>query len=135
MSSFEKVKNYLLELNYEILKENEETGVFIINAEDKGVANMILDCEDEILILMQHIVNLPAGDGDIYKELLQLNMTTVHGAYAISDEAGKSVVFRDTLQLSSLDINELEASINALAISLSENINRFLGYAKGAVPA
>lgn len=135
MNSFEKVKHYLLELNYEIIKENEETGVFIINAEDKGVANMILDCEGDILILTQHIVNLPAGDGDIYKELLQLNTTLVHGAYALADAAGKTIIFRDTLQLANLDLNELEASINALTLSLAENINRFLAYAKGSVHA
>lgn len=127
MSNFQKVKQYLLDLNYEILKEDEAEGLFIISAEDKGVANMVLDCEGDILIIEQRIFDLKTEQGNVYKDLLQINRTVVHGAYALA-ENGKIVIFRDTLQLANLDLNELEASINSLTLSLAENAQRFIDY-------
>jgi hypothetical protein len=127
MSNFQKVKQYLLDLNYEILKEDEAEGLFIISAEDKGVANMVLDCEGDILIIEQRIFDLKTEQGTVYKDLLQINRSVVHGAYALAED-GKIVIFRDTLQLANLDLNELEASINSLTLSLAENAQRFIDY-------
>lgn len=128
MDNFQKVKQYLLDLNYEILKEDEEEALFIISAEEKGVANMVLDCEGDILIIEQRIFDLKTENAAVYKDLLQINRTVIHGAYALADE-GKIIIFRDTLQLDSLDLNELEASINSLTLSLAENAQRFIDYA------
>jgi hypothetical protein len=46
----------------------------------------------------------------------------VYGAYVL-DETGKHLIFRDTLELENLDKNELEASLNSLALGLVENID------------
>jgi hypothetical protein len=127
MDNFQKVKQYLLDLNYEILKEDEEEALFVISAEDKGVSNMVLDCEGDILIIEQRIFDLKSESLAVYRDLLKINRTVVHGAYALADE-GKIVIFRDTLQLSSLDLNELEASINSLTLSLAENAQRFIDF-------
>jgi hypothetical protein len=128
MSNFQKVKNYLLDLNYGITKEDEANELFVINAEEKGIVNMLVDCEDDILIIEQHILNLSAANVDTFKRLLQFNRSAVHGAYVL-DETGSKVIFRDTLQLNSLDINELEASVNALSLSLVENHKEIIGFA------
>jgi hypothetical protein len=127
MSNFQKVKQYLLDLNYEILKEDEAEALFIISAEDKGVANMVLDCEGDILIIEQRIFDLKTEQSTVYQDLLKINRTVVHGAYALAED-GKIVIFRDTLQLANLDLNELEASINSLTLSLAENAQRFIDY-------
>jgi hypothetical protein len=127
MSNFQKVKQYLLDLNYEILKEDEAEALFIISAEDKGVANMVLDCEGDILIIEQRIFDLKTEQGTVFQDLLKINRTVVHGAYALAED-GKIVIFRDTLQLANLDLNELEASINSLTLSLAENAQRFIDY-------
>ncbi len=125
MSNFLKVKNYLLDLNYAIVKEDESNDLFIINAEEKGIVNMLLDCEGDVLILEQHIFDTPKDDIQTFKRLLQINRSVVHGAFVL-DEDGKRVIFRDTLQLSNLDLNELESSINALSLSLAENAGEFI---------
>jgi hypothetical protein len=129
MSNFQKVKQYLLDLNYEILKEDEAEALFIISAEDKGVANMVLDCEGDILIIEQRIFDLKNEQSAVYQDLLKINRTVVHGAYALAED-GKIVIFRDTLQLANLDLNELEASINSLTLSLAENAQRFIDYSQ-----
>ena len=129
MSDFAKVKMFLLDLNYEITKEDEESTLFIINAEEKGVSNMVIDCENNLIIIEQSIFSVKADSLEIYKALLQINRTMIHGAYALTED--NVVVYRDTLELENLDLNELEASINALSVSLAENANNFISFSKG----
>ena len=53
----------------------------------------------------------------------------MHGAFVL-DETGQKVIFRDTLQLENLDLNELEASINSLSLLLSEYSEQILNFSK-----
>lgn len=115
----EKVKSYLLELNYTIIAEDKAEELFIIEDKESGIVNMIVDCEDEILIIEQHLFDIKNESLDLFKLLLQKNREIIHGAFVL-DETGTRVIFRDTLQLESLDINELEGSIKSLELLLSE---------------
>ena len=71
----------------------------------------------------------PKNPGDLYKRLLQMNRTLVHGAFVL-DETGETILFRDTLRLENLDRNELEGSIEALSLALAENAEELLAGAK-----
>jgi hypothetical protein len=122
MNYSNKVKDYLLDLGYEIVKEIPEEQIFVINNEDNGVNNMVLDCEDNLLILEQKLVDVSVDNPELWKQLLQANRRLVYGAYVL-DETGKHLIFRDTLELENLDKNELEASLNSLALGLVENID------------
>lgn len=126
---FEKVRNYLLELEYEITGENEAEGLFVVQNTDMGIVNLIIDCEDLVLILEQHLFNLKTVDVDTLRQLLQLNRNIVHGALVL-DESGTKVIFRDTLQLRNLDLNELEASVSSLSLFLSEYSGKILELSK-----
>ncbi len=126
---FLKVKNYLLELEYIIVTEHEEEGVLVIDKEEEGINKLLLICADPILILEQFIFDLKGDDADMYKALLMKNQDIIHGAFSI-DESGKKVLFRDTLQLENLDINELEGSINSLSLLLSEFSDQIIKFAK-----
>lgn len=57
------------------------------------------------------------------------NQDIIHGAFTL-DESGKKVLFRDTLQLENLDINEIEGSLNSLALLLSEYSNKIIEFGK-----
>lgn len=129
MNYFDKVQNYLLELEYEVVGKDEEEQILVITDQDRGICNMLLDCEGEVLIMEQHILNIDTKKPESYKRLLQINREIVHGAFVL-DEAGDKVIFRDTLQLANLDVNELEASLNALALALAENADEFLSLAE-----
>jgi hypothetical protein len=98
-----------------------------VEDEDKGVKNLIIDCEDTIVVLEQSIMPVPSDPKDLFKRLLQLNRSLVHGAFVLDDE-GEKVLFRDTLQLANLDRNELEASIQALSLGLAEYGSELLSY-------
>ena len=116
---YEKVKNYLLELNCEIIAENAEEGLLVVNKESEGIMNLVLGCADPILIMEQFIFPINEDDLGVFKQLLMKNRDIVHGAFVL-DDSGRKVIFRDTLQIENLDLNELEGSINSLSLLLSE---------------
>ena len=123
------VKNYLLDLDLKIVDENESEELVVVEDEDAGIRNLVVDCEPPIVVLEQLIMEVPEGSGELFKRLLQMNRTLVHGAFAL-DEEGKYLLFRDTLQLENLDRNELEGSIMALSLGLAENGAELLEYAR-----
>jgi hypothetical protein len=118
-SNFLKVKNYILELEYDITHESEEDGVFVINKDQEGISNLVIGCAEPILIIEQYLFEVQGNSEVIHKELLQKNRDIIHGAFVL-DETGSKVIFRDTLQIENLDLNELEGTFNSLALLLSE---------------
>jgi len=119
MADFEKVKQHLLEMGFAIDQENADEELVVVTDEERGVNHLVVDCEDPILIMEQVILPLPNATLETYKRLLQINRSLVHGAFVL-DDAGKTLLFRDTLQLANLDPNELEGSIDALTLALAE---------------
>ena len=126
---FETVKTYLQDLDLIIEEEDPEEELVVVNDEDRGIYRLIVDCEDPILILEQAIMPIPSQPGDLYRRLLEMNRTLIHGAFAIDDETS-TVLFRDTLRLDTLDRAEIEGSINALSLALGENAEELLSYRK-----
>ena len=116
---FELVKSYLHDMEIAIISENIEEELVVVEDEENGIKNLIIDCEEPILVLEQVIMKVPSSPTDFFKRLLQMNRNLVHGAFVI-DENAEIILFRDTLQLENLDRNELEASIQALSLALSE---------------
>lgn len=126
MSNFQKVKNYLLDLGHDITESSEENGIFVINDPEKGIVNMVLDCETTVLVIEQVICPLnTATTPEQYKQLLQCNRDLVHGAFVIDDQ-GEYLLFRDTLEMENMDISELESAINALTLGLAEHYHILL---------
>lgn len=125
----DKVKNYLFELGYKIISEDAENELVVITDEAKGIKDLIIDCEAPILIFEQHIFDLKKDDPSILKKLLQWNREVVHGAFVL-DDSGQKVLFRDTLQLENLDLNELEASIDSLSLAMAEYSGDIIKFAK-----
>lgn len=126
---FQRVKDYLIELNYSIIHENEADGIIMIQNEREGITNLILGIASPILIFEQYIFKINKPSEDLFKQLLQKNRDIVHGAFVL-DETGQKVIFSDTLQLENLDLNELEASINSLSLLLSEYSEQILDFSK-----
>ena len=128
-NNFNKVKNYLLELDCNISYEDEEDGVLVISKEEDGISNLVIGCADPLLIMEQFIFELKKPNLEVFKELLIKNRDIVHGAFVL-DESGTKVIFRDTLQIENLDLNELEGSINSLSLLLSEYSDEILKLSK-----
>ena len=118
-----------MELECEIVMEDPEEQLVVVNKEDEGILNMVIDCEDPILIIEQFLFEVKEDNVATFKSLLQKNREVVHGAFTL-DESGKKVIFRDTLQLENLDLNELEGSLNSLSLLISEYYQELLAFAK-----
>ena len=122
------VKGYLLDIDMKIVSENEAEELVVVEDQENGIQNLIIDCEPPIVVLEQLIMDVPEDAGDFFKRLLQMNRTMVHGAFVLDDGEGTRVLFRDTLQLENLDCNELEGSIRSLELALAENGTELLEY-------
>ena len=126
---FDKVKNYLFELGFDIQSEDTAEGLVVITDEEKGISNLIIDCEEDILVFEQFIFILKdTNDSQVLQKLLKINRNIVHGALTLDDE--NRVIFRDTLQLANLDINEIDASINSISLMMAEYASDFIKFAK-----
>ena len=130
MANYEVVKQYLFELGYEIEKEDAENELVVITDKNLGINNLVIDCEEPIIVLEQFILKLKdKNNPEVLSKLLKMNRNLVHGAFVL-DEEGENVLFRDTLQLENLDLNELKGSIDSLIIAMNEYVNEFIGFMK-----
>ncbi len=125
---FNKVKHFLLDLEYTIVKEDPQEQILVIERENEFIKNMIIAVDDTTVIIEQPLFKLKSDDPKILKKLLRKNRDLISGALALDDN--DTVIYRDTLQVENLDINELEASIDSLSILLGESADEFLQYAK-----
>ena len=69
--NFDRVKEYLVDLGFSISSEDAGEELVVINDEDKGINNLIIDCEDPILIIEQMIMSTPQNTDSFFKRLLQ----------------------------------------------------------------
>jgi hypothetical protein len=132
MTNVDKVREYLLELDLSIDKEDHDDTLFVVSDEENGIKSLVIDCADPLVILEQLIMSgLDNISGAFCKSLLQINRTLVHGAFVL-DETGSKLLFRDTLRLATLDLDELEGSISALSLALAENSSMLLEHVPAA---
>ena len=130
MTDFEKVKDFILDMGFTISHEESKEELVVIDDDDRGIKNLVIDCEGSIVILEQVIIPMPKESSEFCKRILQINRTLVHGAFVL-DEEGTTLLFRDTLQLENLDRNELEGSIDALSLGLAEYASELVSFARG----
>ena len=128
-TNFNKVKEYLLDLDYTIVNQNPAEGIFLVEKEDAGIKNLVIGCAEPILIMEQFICEIGNPTLETFKALLIKNRDIIHGAFVL-DETGKNLMFRDTLQLENLDLNELEGSLNSLSLLMSEYSDELIKMSK-----
>ncbi|WP_026915303.1 hypothetical protein [Christiangramia portivictoriae] len=126
---FNITRDFLLELNFNITRENPEDGLLVIQKENSGIRNLIVGVAPPILIMEQYIFKINNQSEKIFKSLLQKNRDIVHGAFVL-DESGEKVIYRDTLQIENLDLNELEGSLNSLSLLMSEYSDQIIEFSK-----
>ncbi len=126
---YSKVRDYLLDLNISIVRELPEEDLLVVENEEAGIKNLVLICTDPILIMEQPLFELKGNNDSVFKELLKKNREIVHGAFAL-DDSGKKVIFRDTLQLENLDLNELDGSLKSLEFLMSEYSDQLVAFSK-----
>jgi hypothetical protein len=128
-SYFPKIKAYLLELGFDICHADERENLLVVDKPELGIRNLVIGCGDPLLILEQYLLELPEPSLDIYRRLLQKNRDIIHGAFAL-DDTGRRLIFRDTLQIDTLSLPELEACVSSLGLLLSEFADELIQFSK-----
>ena len=118
MLTKDKLESYFTELDLSYEEKNKN--VWVVFGEEKGLENTIIMMEDPIVIIRVKVMDVPDGDkSELFEQLLRLNATDmVHGAYALE---GDNVILINTLLAETMDIEELQASIDALGLALAQH--------------
>ena len=90
MPSFDAVKQYLLDLELPVIEEDAGEEIVVVRDEEAGISRLVIDCEEPLLILEQRVMSVPAEPGSLFKRLLQMNRTLVHGASCSTRRARRS---------------------------------------------
>ena len=128
-SNFNKVGEYLLDLGFAIVSQDADSGVYIVEKQEEGIVNLFIGVADPIVIIEQYLFSLNEDSPEVFKNLLVKNRDIIHGAFTL-DEDGNKVIFRDTLQLENLDLNELEGTLNSLSLLLNEYSEELIEFSK-----
>lgn len=126
MVTREDVESYLIRMDADF--DEVDDGMFLVRTENEG-APIVVHHSEPLLLVRMKVMDLP-GDGGttgeglarLYETLLRLNATdVVHGAYGI--EEGE-LLLCDTLQLGTLDFEELRASLESVQLAASTHVSR-----------
>jgi hypothetical protein len=126
----DRIERYLIamSLSYERVSED----VWIINDPDRGLNQIVLFVDETLLTVRTRVMNYPVDDMELgyrlFKDLLTLNCDLVHGAYAIEEDY---IILMDTLELETMDREELQASLDAISLGLAEHYDRLKSYLPG----
>jgi hypothetical protein len=130
--AFNRVRTYVSDIGLIITRVAPHERLLVVEDEERGIANMVIDCEDPILEIQQPIMGIPDGADTtaLFAALLQMNGQLVHGAFMLSDD-GTQIRFRDTLRLPTLDLAELRGTINAFHLAIEEHGDRLVALRHG----
>ena len=129
MNYFSKVENFIQNIDYTISYKNENEGVFMIENLLDGVQNLIVGIAPPIIIFELYLFTITNDNLEMLKALLMKNRDIIHGAFAITED-GNKVIYRHTLQISNLDQNEFEATLNSLSLLMSEYSAQLIEFSK-----
>jgi hypothetical protein len=114
----EKLEGYFIDLSVPF--ESKDDGLWIVNDESKGLENLIVTADDQIVTLTVNVMKTPSSNKEeFFETLLKLNATDlIHGAYGIE---GDEVLLVDTLEAATMDLEEIQASLDAVSLALSQH--------------
>jgi hypothetical protein len=125
MGSRDKIERYLVKLS--LTFQEAGAGTWVVRDAERGLENLVIILSEPLVILRINVMDVPSsGKEKLFEELLRLNATDlVHGAYAID---GKTVILIDTLEAEEMDIEEFEASIDAIGLALAQHYRTLSRY-------
>ena len=127
MVTREDLESFLIRMDLDWDEVDE--GMFLLQSPSGDV---VLHLSDPVLLLRLKVMDLPDHEPHmwkLYRVLLELNATDiVHGAYGI--EEGE-LILSDTLELETLDFEELQASVESLQFAASSHLGEIRVLAGG----
>lgn len=127
MGAEAKVEGFLINLG--ITFEQLDQGSWVIQDEEKGLEQVAIMEADPLVLVRVNVMDVPDEKREeFFRKLLELNASDlVHGAYAIE---GGEVLLVDTLEAETMDIEEFQASLDAIGLALAQHYPILSGYRK-----
>jgi hypothetical protein len=129
MVTREDLESFLIRLDAEY--EELEEGMFLVRTRNGGLP-FVINYAPPLLLLRMKVMDLQEGEGnmELYRTLLELNATdVVHGSYGLEDG---ELILSDTLELETLDFQEIQASVESIQMAASGHMERIRSLAGAA---
>jgi hypothetical protein len=121
MVTREDLESFLIRMDAEY--EEVDEGMYLVRPSTERLP-IVLNYSPPLLLLRMKVMDLPEenGNAELYRTLLELNATdVVHGAYGLEDG---ELILSDTLELSTLDFEEVQASVESIQLAASGHMPR-----------
>ena len=121
------LETFLLRMDVDY--EEVDEGMFLVQPGAEGAPPVVVHLSTPLLLIRVKVMDLPeeGGSKEFYRKLLELNAgDVVHGAYGI--EEGELII-SDTLELATLDFQELQASVESVLFAVSSHMEMLKGLA------
>ena len=120
-----KIEGYMLSLS--LTYETVDDGTWLINDEEKGLENVLVILADPVVIIRVKVMGIPARQREeFFEQLLRLNQSDmIHGAYALE---GDDVILLNTLVGATLDLEEFQATLDAIGLELAQHYRKLASY-------
>ena len=127
MDEQSKVENYLINLG--ITFEQIDSTSWVINDEEKGLEQVAVISAEPLVVIRVNVMDVPNSNREaFFLALLELNAADlIHGAYAI--ENGEALLV-DSLEYGTMDIEEFQASLDAIGLALAQHYEQLSAYRK-----
>jgi hypothetical protein len=121
MVTRDDLESFLIRMDLDF--EEVDEGMFLVQSENDGPP-VVVHHSPPLLVARLKIMTVPRGRdlGKLYEHLLVWNATdVVHGAYGIEEG---DLVLTDTLELESLDLPELQASLESMQMAAASHYDQ-----------
>ena len=125
MISKQRLEGYMMKLSLSYEEIDDQT--WIIRDEEKGLENIVVLSTDPLIVIRVKVMEIPDQRRcEFFEELLRLNASDIiHGAYALD---GDDVILVDTLEGETMDLEEFQASLDAIGLALIQHYKALSTY-------
>lgn len=118
MADSAKIENFLLSLSLTYEEVDDQT--WVIDDDERGLENVVVILADPVVIIRVKVMAAPAAQREqFFEQLLRLNQSDmIHGAYALE---GDDVILLNTLVRETLDLEEFQATLDAIGLALAQH--------------
>jgi|SRR5262247_1040002 len=121
MATREDIEHYLIQMGHphETIADN----IWIV----RDAASIVISYEPPLVIFRSKLMDVPQKNREaFFRLLLDLNASEmIHGAYGIEENI---VVLIDTLQSQNLDLNEFQATLDALLLAITQDYQKLKSF-------
>ena len=121
MVTRDDLESFLIRMDLEF--EEVDEGMFLVQPRNDGPP-VVVHHSPPLLLARLKVMNIPEGTelGELFETLLVWNATDiVHGAYGLEEG---DLVLTDTLELETLDFQELQASVESMQMAAASHMKQ-----------